>query len=419
MGLGSGEIPMEKFVRIGHPKINILKIIVFYQYFGTPKGGWSTRVYEMCRRWVAQGAEVTVVTSPYDKSDISAQRFFDTQNFEGIKVKIINLPQSNKHPIWKRIYTFLGFSFFSLWYALVENYDIAIASSGPITIGLPGLVAKWIRRKKLIFEVRDLWPLGAIELGMIRNKGLRKIALFAEKTFYQASDFIVTCSDGMTENIQKRFPKLDVRTIPNASDVELFQKKTSFVLPEKYHGKKIIVYTGSLGAMDNCEQMIRGIAAFSSQPDVCFVIIGEGAEKPQLMDLARTLKIQNIDFLGLIPKVEVIGWLQNAYAALVTFRNLEVFQTSSPNKLFDAFAAGVPLIQNTQGWIKTLFFEVRCGINVPQENPVEFGKAIERMVASEEERNEMAAHSKMLGETRFNRDLLAEEYFQWMKKLKP
>ncbi len=376
-------------------------------------------MYEMCRRWVAQGAEVTVVTSPYDKSDISAQRFFDTQNFEGIKVKIINLPQSNKHPIWKRIYTFLGFSFFSLWYALVENYDIAIASSGPITIGLPGLVAKWIRRKKLIFEVRDLWPLGAIELGMIRNKGLRKIALFAEKTFYQASDFIVTCSDGMTENIQKRFPKLDVRTIPNASDVELFQKKTSFVLPEKYHGKKIIVYTGSLGAMDNCEQMIRGIAAFSSQPDVCFVIIGEGAEKPQLMDLARTLKIQNIDFLGLIPKVEVIGWLQNAYAALVTFRNLEVFQTSSPNKLFDAFAAGVPLIQNTQGWIKTLFFEVRCGINVPQENPVEFGKAIERMVASEEERNEMAAHSKMLGETRFNRDLLAEEYFQWMKKLKP
>jgi glycosyltransferase involved in cell wall biosynthesis len=419
MGLGSGEIPMEKFVRIGHPKIKILKIIVFYQYFGTPKGGWSTRVYEMCRRWVAQGAEVTVVTSPYDKSDISAQRFFDTQNFEGIKVKIINLPQSNKHPIWKRIYTFLGFSFFSLWYALVENYDIAIASSGPITIGLPGLVAKWIRRKKLIFEVRDLWPLGAIELGMIRKKGLQKIALFAEKTFYQASDFIVTCSDGMTENIQKRFPKLDVRTIPNASDVELFQKKTSFVLPEKYHGKKIIVYTGSLGAMDNCEQMIRGIAAFAPQPDVCFVIIGEGAEKHQLMELARTLEIQNIEFLGLIPKVEVIGWLQNAYAALVTFRNLEVFQTSSPNKLFDAFAAGVPLIQNTQGWIKTLFLEVPCGINVPQENPAEFGKAIERMVASEEERNEMAAHSKMLGETRFNRDQLAEEYFQWMKKLRP
>ena len=410
---------MEKFIRIGHPKIKILKIIVFYQYFGTPNGGWSTRVYEMCRRWVAQGAEVTVVTSPYDKSDISAQRFFDTQYFEGIKVKIINLPQSNKHPIWKRIYTFLGFSFFSLWYALVENYDIAIASSGPITIGLPGLVAKWIRRKKLIFEVRDLWPLGAIELGMIRNKGLQKIALFAEKTFYQASDFIVTCSDGMTENIQKRFPKLDVRTIPNASDVALFQKKTSFVLPEKYQGKKIVVYTGSLGAMDNCEQMIRGIAAFSPRPDVCFVIIGEGAEKPQLMDLARTLQIQNIEFLGLIPKVEVIGWLQNAYAALVTFRNLEVFQTSSPNKLFDAFAAGVPLIQNTQGWIKSLFMEVPCGINVPQENAAEFGKAIERMVTSVEDRNEMAAKSKLLGETKFNRDHLAEEYFQWMKKLRP
>ncbi len=394
-----------------------MKIIVFYQYFGTPKGGWSTRVYEMCRRWVEQGASVTVITSPYDKSDIAAQKFFDTQNFDGIQVKIINLPQSNKHPIWKRLYTFLGFSFFSLWYALVEKYDLAITSSGPITIGLPGLVAKWIRRKKLIFEVRDLWPSGAIELGMIRNNFLQKIALFSEKTFYRSSDFVVTCSDGMTQNIQKRFPTLDVRTIPNASDVALFQQKTSFVLPEKCQGKKIIVYTGSLGAMDNCEQMIRGIAAFPAQSDVCFVIIGEGAEKSALMELSKTLRIQNIDFLGLIPKVEVIGWLQHAYAAMVTFRNLEVFQTSSPNKLFDAFAAGVPLIQNTQGWIKNLFLEHSCGLNVPQENELEFGKAIARMVENELERNHMAAQSKMLGETKFNRDHLASEYFEWMKKV--
>lgn len=392
-----------------------MKIIVFYQYFGTPNGGWSTRVYEMCRRWVAQGADVTVVTSPYDKSDIIANRFFDTQYFDGIKVKIINLPQSNKHPIWKRMYTFLGFSFFSLWYALVEKYDIAIASSGPITIGLPGLISKWFRRKKLIFEVRDLWPAGAIELGMIRNGFLKKSALFAEKAFYHSSDFVVTCSDGMTQNIQNRYPEIDVRTIPNASDVALFQKETNFILPERFKDKKVILYTGSLGAMDNCEQMIRGIAAFPFQNDVEFVIIGEGAEKAQLMELSKSLEIKNISFLGLIPKLEVVGWLQHAYAAMVTFRNLEVFQTSSPNKLFDAFAAGVPLIQNTQGWIKELFKHHACGINVPQENAIEFGLAISRMVKNEEERNKMAIQSKKLGETRFNRDVLAETYFQWMK----
>ena len=394
-----------------------MKVVVFYQYFGTPNGGWSTRIYEMCQRWVAQGVDVTVVTSPYDKSDIKANQWVDNQMFDGIRVKIVNLPQSNKHPIWKRLLTFFGFSVMSLWFALTMKYDLAICSSGPITIGMPGLLAKWIRRKKVIFEVRDLWPSGAVELGIIKNKWVQKLAFSFEKTCYKSADMVVTCSSGMTQNIQQRFPKILVKTIPNASDFELFQKLASFQLPEKYINKKLILYTGSLGLMDDCGQIIEGIAAGSFPNDVSFVIIGEGTERIALMKRSKELNIDNIEFLGLIPKTQVIGWLHHAYAAMVTFKNLEVLQTSSPNKLFDAFAAGVPLIQNTQGWIKQLFDNYSCGLTVPQNNPEKFAEAITYLINHPDEREKMKNQCLYLAKNDFNRDHLALEYLNWMKGL--
>ena len=67
-----------------------MRILFFYQYFGTPKGGWSTRVYELCRRWVAAGYHVTVVTAPYEKSDITASGFISRKQIEGIDLIIIN-----------------------------------------------------------------------------------------------------------------------------------------------------------------------------------------------------------------------------------------------------------------------------------------------------------------------------------------
>ena len=81
-----------------------LRIVYFYQYFGTSKGGWSTRVHEMCKRWVEEGHEVTVVTTPYDKSDIDRFKGISRKfNYDGINVIVLNFLQSNKHSTFKRI----------------------------------------------------------------------------------------------------------------------------------------------------------------------------------------------------------------------------------------------------------------------------------------------------------------------------
>ncbi len=388
-----------------------MNILIFYQYFGTPNGGWSTRMYEMPKRWIDAGHKVTVVTSPYDKSDIRATKFIDKQVFDNIEVIIININHSNKHALFYRFFTFLLFSVIAIYYALTLKFDTIICSSGPITVGLPGVIAKFFRKKKkFVFEVRDLWPDGAIQLGLIKNKALIRLAYYFEKCCYQNADAVVTCSQGMTDQIYKRYPGINLLTIPNASDNEFFtQKDNLFELPVWALNKKIFIYTGSLGLMDDCMQIIKGIELYKGD-EVIFVFIGEGKERPALEKYVLQQQIVNTHFLGLLPKTAVRNWLQNAYAAFVCFKDLEVLQTSSPNKMFDAFAAGVPIIQSTKGWIRDLVEQKGCGLSVDPASAIAMAEAISTVAAYENKRKQMSASCTRLAATDFNRDLLSNKY---------
>ena len=78
-----------------------MKIVYFYQYFGTPKGSWSTRVYEMCKRWAEKGYDVTVVTSPYYKSDVKVNKFISRNSIDNIKLIVINAEDSKQENFTK------------------------------------------------------------------------------------------------------------------------------------------------------------------------------------------------------------------------------------------------------------------------------------------------------------------------------
>ena len=395
-----------------------MNILIFYQYFGTPKGGWSTRMYELPKAWIADGHKVTVVTTPYDKSDIKASKFIDKQVFDGIEVVIINIKQSNKHSLIYRAFTFLLFSVISIYYALTQKFDVILCSSGPVTIGLPGIFVKIFRPKKaVVFEVRDLWPEGAVQLGLIKNKTIIKFAYYFEKLCYNKADLIVTCSKGMTDSIQSRFPATNLLTIPNACDYNFFQIiDPQFSLPVWAVNKKIFIYTGSLGLMDDCMQILKGIELVKNE-EIVFVFIGEGKERFTLEEYVKNKGIKNTYFLGLIPKTAVRSWLQYASAAFVTFKNIPVLQTSSPNKMFDAFAAGVPIIQSTQGWIKALVQDENCGLSVDPQEPTEMHDAIIKMFTESETRSKMSKNCRRLAMLDFNRKLLADKYISAMVKL--
>lgn len=395
-----------------------MKILFFYQYFGTPKGSWSTRVYELTRRWIEEGHEVTVVTAPYDKSDIKPNGFISRQEIKGIKLIVVNSGDSNRFSLIKRSFRAIRFAFVSGYYALTQPCDVVIASSGPITIGMPMILAKMLRAKPTVFEVRDLWPAGGIELGLIKSGWQKRMALWFEALCYKKANLIVPCSLGMQSSIQDRFPKSKTLVIPNASDPEVFDIELTIPdnMPSEIGEDAIFLYAGSLGLMDDCGQIISAMSSLKDQA-ISLVFVGDGVERKHLEKQANETGNPNIHFMGLIPKTEVAKWFSIAKASFVTFKDYQVLHTSSPNKMFDSFAAGVPVIQSTGGWIKELVGQKQCGINVLPDKPTEFAEAMKLLTIDKVLQAQMALNASRLAESDFNRSVLAQKYIQALTDL--
>lgn len=395
-----------------------MKIVYFYQYFSTPKGSWGTRVYEFAKEWVKKGHEVTVVSSVYSKSDLSATKLIEDQYFEGIHVKVLNIRIDNKQSFFKRIWSFAAYSVLSCYYALSLKADVVIASSGPITVGIPGLIARYIRKRKLVFETRDLWPEGAIELGIIKNPIIKKLSYWFEKRCYLASSYIITLSPGMTQNIKNRFGLYNVNDVTNAANIPLFSHPVIFN-ESIVKAKKYAVYTGNIGMVNNSYWLFEAARYLKQigRDDIVILLIGEGQQREELERKAKEEGVSNFIRIGLMPKNELVGYVQNAIASLVPLKGTPVLDTSSPNKFFESLAAGVPVIQNTQGWMKDFLLKYEVGYTLNPNDHEELANRLIWMDDNPEIITSMGAKALVIAKKFFDKNYLANKMLNILEEV--
>lgn len=394
-----------------------MRIVYFYQYFTTPKGSYGTRVYEFTKKWVEMGHDVTVVTSVYAKSDIKAERFLETQLIDGIKLKIINIKIDNKQSFIKRIFTFLVYSLFSIYYSLTLKCDIVIASSGPITAGIPGLFAKIFRGKKMVFEVRDLWPEGPIELGILKNKLIQKLSYQFEKMCYKNASLVVALSPGMQKNILDRYPKTNVISVTNSANITLFSSKKKPLSNENLKDKKYAIYTGNIGRVNNSDLLLKAAQKLNElgRNDIHIVLIGDGQQKEEL--LLKSKGTPNFHILDLMPKEDLVNYVKNAMVSLIPLHNTPMLSTSSPNKLFESMAANVPVIQTTDGWIKAMLDETNSGFTV---SPSDEHELVEKLIFLAENPNvveTMGKNGYQHAIANFDKDILSKKMITNIEKI--
>lgn len=399
-----------------------MRIIYFYQYFSTSKGSWGTRAYELSKRWVRAGNEVTVVTSVYDKSDLNPSGLIHRETIDGINLVVLNLKLSNKHGKLRRGFTFLGFSLFAGIFSIFKPCDVVIASSGPLSVAFAGLLSKWMRKRKFVFEVRDLFSEGLEELGLIKNSWPLSIIRAFETLCYRSADCTVALSSSMKKWVTKSYRPPRVESIPNASDCKLFDQLKSLGPPPQISSneKTNFVYSGTLGLANNCDQILaaaRNLKAWGEE-DILIYLIGDGKEKRNLEKKAEQEELLDLlEFLPPIPKEELARWINHCDAVLVVLKNLKVFDTVSPNKLFDAFAAGVPVIQTTQGWIRELLEKENCGITTDPQDPDSLARTIQFFAHNPKQRQVMSRNSLRVGKEHFDRDLLSQKYLALLEEL--
>jgi glycosyltransferase involved in cell wall biosynthesis len=400
-----------------------MRILYFHQHFSTPAGSTGTRSYEMAKALIAAGHEVVVVCGSYWAGQTNLTEPFKNGSrrgkVDGIEVIELELNYSNVDSFVKRTLTFLRFSVASIAIALREPCDVVFATTTPLTAGLPGIAARWLRGKRFVFEVRDLWPELPKAMGVITNPIILSLMSVLEWLSYTSAHACIGLSPGIVEGIQRRTSRnKPVAMIPNGSDLYLFDETVSALRPEGCSDKDFVaVFTGTHGVANGLEAVLDAAEELKcrGREDIKLVFIGDGKSKPALMQKAKEKGLTNCIFMGLVPKTELVRYLAGADVGLMILANVPAFYYgTSPNKFFDYLAAGLPVLCNYPGWLAEMIREHEIGIAVPPDHPKAFADALETLAADPERRAAQQTRAKALAQGQFDREVLAAHFVRFV-----
>jgi glycosyltransferase involved in cell wall biosynthesis len=405
-----------------------MRVLVFHQHFTTRSGATITRVYQFVRRLVDRGHEVTVVTATAAMATTGLEGPFVHGRREGLVegIRVIELTgrYSNYQSVWQRTFEFASFTARSLRYALTEDYDLVYCKTVPLTLALPGIAGRLLRRKPFVFDVGDLWPAIPRAMG-VRNPLLLGAMSALEWAGYHAADLNIAVAPGIVGGIRDRgIPDERIVFIPNGAELDLFTPCPADaprpVIPGVGPDELVAVYAGKHGRTNGLEVVVetaRHLAALGRH-DIRVVLIGDGACKPALVEQAKGLS--NLLFLEPMPKTDLARLMHRADVGIQCFVDIEIiFDTSAPNKFFDYIAAGLPVVINYPGWTADLVRSEDVGRPVPPRDPAALAQAIAWLADHRDEARAMGRRARSLAERRFDRRRFADQAVDLFEGLVP
>ncbi len=387
-----------------------MKILYIHQYFVTPEEPGGTRSYWISKELIKHGHDVTVITT---SKDLSKPKEII---IDGIRVIYLKIPYNNKMSILKRIIAFTKFMLLSSWQVIkLKKHDLVIATSTPLTVGFPALVGKKIKRMPYIFEVRDLWPEVPVQMGGVKNKYAIKFLYWFERTIYKNAKHIVALSPGMFDGVSATgIPIEKISTIPNMSKIDKFwprEKNLSLLNELNLRSDTFkVVYFGTMGLANAMEYIIDAAKYLKEEKDIEFIFLGGGAMEPIIKKKCKEENLDFINFYGKVPMKRLSNIVNLSDVSLVTFTDLPILATNSPNKLFDTLSAGKPIIVNSPGWTKTMVEDYKCGAFVNPKKPKELAEKIIEFKNNPSLCAEMGKNSRILAENKFDKSILCNQF---------
>jgi glycosyltransferase involved in cell wall biosynthesis len=394
----------------------IVRIVYLHQYFNTPDMAGGTRSFEMARRLVARGHQVDLVTSSRDRG---REGGWYTTVEAGIRVHWLPVPYDNKMSFGQRFRAFLRFAFAASRRAASLPADVVFATSTPLTIVFPGIYSAWRRRVPLVFEVRDLWPDVPIAMGVIRNPVAIWLARALERLAYRYSKHIVALAPGMRVDILgKGVAAHKVSVIPNGCDRGVFgvdhaSAVAALRASRDWLGqRRLVLFGGTLGLANGVGYLVSIAEAMRRlDPEIRFVVIGDGAERAAIAELARHKGVLDQTFFmpGAMPKRELAVWLAACDMAVGLFSGPRVlWKDAVQNKFFDALAAGKPVACNFSGFQSELAVQHDVGLIFDAEDAELAARQMHSKLNDDAWLAAVRVRALRLAADDFDRDRLAE-----------
>jgi glycosyltransferase involved in cell wall biosynthesis len=408
-----------------------LKILLLHQYYLGQNEAGGSRWNEMTRMWAEQGHEITWLagmvhyTTGVKEERFKGRFFYEETPHPRIRLIRSHVSEAYNRNFLGRLWAYFSFAFSGTLAGLFkanDKYDIIIATSPPLFIGIPTYIISLFKRVPYLFEIRDLWPESAIDTGVLKNKLIIKFAYWFEGFVYRKAAKINVLTPAFRQALidQKGVAHEKIAFIPNAADFSLSEEllnefdakafKKSLNLDDKF----IITYVGAHGVANHLIQVVE-TAELLKGTKVHFLMIGDGMQRQELIEESQKRGLKNIDFIASVPKKEVFKYILASDMGTSVLKKVDTFKTVYSNKTFDYMSCKKPILMAIDGVSRELVEEAQAGIFVEPENHKDFAEKIKMYLNDPQRIEQEGLNGYNFAKMNFDREVLAKQYMEILK----
>ncbi|WP_263810709.1 glycosyltransferase family 4 protein [Salinibacter pepae] len=406
-----------------------MRVLLVSQYFPPETGGPPNRLLSIANGLRDAGHEVHVIAEkPNHPEGIIREGYrggiFDERTYDGISVTYTWVYTHPEKDFVKRLSFYLSFMVMAIlgaWRTHGE-YDVVLASSPPLFVGVSGWLAAQLKGAQFVFDVRDLWPDLAVAMNELDGPLKIWLAKRLEHFIYHRADAITAVTNGFCETIQSvTGPDTPVQRVMNGTEPEVFQRDEAGRRLRKVSGfddRFVVTYAGNIGICQGLDHILEAASRLEEeQPEVLFRFVGSGPVKDKLQREAERRSLNNVEFHPRVSLDEAAAHMAAANALLVPLADHEIYRSFIPSKLFDSMAAGRPVLLSVDGEARSILEDAEAGRYYPAENGQELANHIRWMVDHPEARTQMGENGRAYAQTHCTREAQAKRMTAFLEEL--
>ena len=405
-----------------------MRILIVSQYFW-PEG---FRINEVVRSLVEKGVEVDVLTGKPNYPEGAVFNGYraggcQVESWAGATVYRVPLFPRGARGALRLALNYLSFVasglMFGPWLLRKRQYDVVfVYGLSPILLAIPAIFLAWIKRRKLIVWVQDLWPESLSATGYVRNARVLRAVEWVVRWIYRHTDLLLVQSRAFEAPVAALAPGKPIAYYPNSVDATFAEPPSPDValpdVPALDEGFAV-VFAGNVGAGQAVEVMVEAAALLKDVPAIRFIVFGQGSRWDWMREQVQSRGLSNLHLPGRFPVNTMPGLMQKAGALLVTLADEPIFAMTVPNKVQAYMAAGRPILACLNGeGARLVAEEAQAGLSVPAQDAKALAAAILQLYQMPaEDRARLGANGRRYFKANFDHDKLVDELMAHLRAM--
>jgi glycosyltransferase involved in cell wall biosynthesis len=404
-----------------------MRIVFLSHYYPPEVNAPASRTSEHCRQWAESGHEVTVVTCAPNHPNGKLypgyrNSLYQSELIDGVRVIRLWTFIAANEGFLRRTLNYISYLVaVTLALPWLPKPDIVVSTSPQFFCGLAGLIVGAVKRVPWVLEIRDLWPESIVTVGALRNGMIVRFLERLESLAYRRADCIVSVTDSFVSHIVGRGGDArKITVIKNGVDLGLFQQPDDAANLKQslgLEGKFIASYIGTHGMAHGLHTILEAADRLRGDPRIAFLLVGDGAERANLLKKKQKMHLDNVIMIGQQPKDMMPRiWAVTGVSLILLIKN-DSFKKVIPSKMFESMAMSRPIILGVEGESRQLLEDAEAGIAITPENVEQMVAAVLQLANDPAQAARLGANGAKIVREQFDRTKLAAQYLALLEEI--